>query len=686
MLKKPSVLYVLIAAVALSAGALVYLLDRQPEHTYFLFHGLTIAGAPHALFGAAGNHLPAFLHVFAFILLTAAVAGSANACAIRIGAAWFVIASLFEFGQHPAVSPLVAASLPAWFAPVPVLDNTAAYFLGGTFDPLDFLAIAMGTVAAGLIVALTRNSATPPPFNGRQYGVFRRLALGGTSLIGMLAIIGSGGGDGDVILGSGGDDSLLYVSGNNSDALLVFDDASSVSGNTAASRTVTAATLNEPRGIAVDMARNRIYVANFSDSSILVFSNARTMSGDTAPNRTISGGSLDGPTGLYLDVVNDRLYATSNGGDSVLVYDNASTAIAPARTLTGVDTDLDGPVGIYADTTRNLLYVANAGITNQILVFNNAASANANIAPVRSIPVSSAPAGIFVDVMADRLYVVSGNSVLVFDGASTANSSSTPNRVIAGGASMLNLPRDIFVDTGTDRLYVANSGDDTVLVYDSASTANGSPAPSRILSLPTSADPWGIYVDVTPIVLPSTASLDGLVRFDGAVSVAEADGIIEAPRTGDTEVFPGPAIIYRQFYSFEWMGIPSSVSLQSATLRLYQANVEGTPYGIGSLGSVTVDHVNYGTTLDSADYNAVALTANIGTLSTEMSLAYKTLNVTASVASDIQASRSRSQYRLGFSGENNTDFTDDDYVQFTDAEDSCCAVNKPPQMVITIRP
>lgn len=79
-------------------------------------------------------------------MLLTAVTESADSRLIRIGTAWFVIASLFEFGQHPSISPFIAASLPG-FAHVPVLDNTAAYFLKGTFDPLDFLAIVLGIVA-----------------------------------------------------------------------------------------------------------------------------------------------------------------------------------------------------------------------------------------------------------------------------------------------------------------------------------------------------------------------------------------------------------------------------------------------------------------------------------------------------------------------------------------------------------
>ena len=598
MPRKQSVLYVVLAAVALSVGLLVYLLDRQPEHTYFLSHALTHAHAPYALFGVAGNYLPAFLHVYAFMLLTVAVAGSSNARLIRIGAAWFVIASLFEFGQHPAVSPLIAASLPAWFAHVPMLDNTAAYFLKGTFDPLDFLAMVLGIVAAGLTVVLVRYGVKPWLPGKPRYSIFRYLALGGTSLVGMLAIIGcSGGGDGDFNHGSA-DDSLIYVSGNASDALLVYEAANSVSGSTAASRTVAGGntTLDEPRSIAVDMARNRIYVANAVDNSILVFSSARTMTGDIAPARTISGGSLNGPSGLFIDVVNDRLYVTNNGGDSVLIYDNASTATTPTRSLTGVATNLDEPAGIYVDTTRNLLYVANAGTTNQVLVFNNAATVNSNIAPDGRSRFQVLPREYSWMWWRIACMWCQENTIRVFDGASTANSASTPDRTISGGGSMLNQPRDIFVDTGTDRLYVANAVDDTVLVFNNASTVNGSPAPNRILNLPTFTDPWGIFVDVTPIVIGSTANRDGYVLDDN--SSVNTDPVGDGPKTGDVEDFLATRLVARQFYSFELTGIPSNASVRSATLRLYQANVEGTPYGIGNLGSVIVDHVNYDTSLD----------------------------------------------------------------------------------------
>lgn len=591
---RPSVLYVVIAAVALAIGLLVYLLDRQPEHTYFLFHGLPHAFAPLSLFGGAGNHLPASLHVYAFMLLTVAVAGSSNARLIRIGAAWLAIASLFELGQHPAAATLAVAALPAWFASIPVLDNTAAYLLKGTFDLLDLLFIALGAVAACLTVVATRKEARIPLPGKSPSRALRYFSLGGITLFGMLAVVGSG--------------------------------------------------------------------------------------GDNAGLTPVSAG----PTALFIDVVNDRLYVSNTGNNSVSVYDNASLlngAVTPDRTLTGNLTALNAPKGIYVDSTRNLLYVSNG--TNQILVFSDAASTAGNTAPIRTIDGLSTPGGIFVDVLADRLYVANtgANSILVFDNASTATSTSLPDRVLSGGSSSLNQPRDVFVDTGTDRLYAANGGDDSVLVFNNASTANDPDMPARVLNLTASTGPWGIYVDDTPLVIGSTASLDGFARSDGTASASGS------PATGDMDDGYSPGVGWRQLYSFDIANIPAGAAIASAILRLYQCDVQGSPYTF--LGNVIVDHMNYGDAFDpfGSAYSGGAVALNIGTLSTTASPGYRSLSVATRVQGDLAAPRERSQYRLRFSTQEYNLDGNDDFAQFTDAEDSSCAgtaTNKPPQLAVTL--
>ena len=512
-------------------------------------------------------------------------------------------------------------------------------------------------------------------------------------LLGALALAGCYGSGGDrgtiVQVSATGTKSQLYVSGNADHRLLIYNDANAVSGSVMPNRVVAGGltTLFGPRGIAVDMARDQIYVTNYLNDSILVFHNARTVTGDDAPSRMITGAPLSRPSALFMDMVNNRLYVANTNGNSILIYDNANTlngGVAPSRTLTGGMTTLSAPTGVYVDITRNLLYVANG--SNQILVFNNAAitPGTINIAPLRTISISSNTAGIFVDVMEDRLYVANtgANSLFVFNSASTANSSSIPARTLSGGGSMLSQPRGVFVDLGTDRLYVANAGDNSILVFNNASTVNNPAAPNRTLGLPALTDPWGVYVDVTPIVIGSTQNVDGFITSDGTTYTAIVSG--GAPRTGDDESFLAGSSA-RQFFSFDLSNIPTNVSVNSATLRLYQtAPTVGAPFSV--LGSVRADHVDYGVALDGSAGDFDSLLGLIGTLSTNDTAGYRMLNVTAQVMSDLAGGLGHSQYRLRFSPvEINNDFSSD-YVQYTDAEDSCCSANRPPQLAVTLKP
>ncbi|MEW6332264.1 MAG: hypothetical protein AB1560_12475 [Pseudomonadota bacterium] len=517
----------------------------------------------------------------------------------------------------------------------------------------------------------------------------RILVLTGTIFLVVLLLAacnGDGGDGGTVVPPVSGTGSQLYVGGNTSPRLLIYNDANTASGSTLPNRVVSGGltTLNGPRGIAVDMAHDQIYVANFLGDSVLVFHNARTVTGGEAPARTIIGGPLNKPSALFMDAVNDRLYVANTGGNSVLVYDNASSlngAAVPDRILTGNATSLIAPTGIYSDITRNLLYVTNGD--NRMLVFSDAATTTGNVPPARTVSGLSSPTGIYVDVMMDRLYVANTgtNSIAVFDGVSTADGSPAPDRVLFGGVTGLVGPRDVFVDTGTDRLYVANFGNDSVLVFDGAGSVNGNVAPTRSLGLMAATGPWGLYVDVSPIVVGSTANLDGYARSDSTASATSS------PATGDREAgFFG--VGWRQLYSFGIASIPASATITSATLRLHQCDVSGSPYAL--LGNVVVDHVSYGDTFDpfGGAYDGATVAFNIGTLSTSASLGNRTLNVTTRVQNDLAASRLHSQYRLRFSPfDVNFDFADD-FAQFTDAEDSPCAgttTNQPPQLAITLK-
>jgi hypothetical protein len=110
------------------------------------------------VFGQIGGSLPAFSHAFAFSLLTAALMGRTRGAAAGACLGWLLVDSVFELGQHPAVSGKLARAMPPGLESLPILGRAGDFFLAGTFDWKDLLSIALGALVA--------------------YGVIRRTARG----------------------------------------------------------------------------------------------------------------------------------------------------------------------------------------------------------------------------------------------------------------------------------------------------------------------------------------------------------------------------------------------------------------------------------------------------------------------------------------------------------------------------
>ena len=181
----------------------------------------------------------------------------------------------------------------------------------------------------------------------------------------------------------------------------------------------------------------------------------------------------------------------------------------------------------------------------------------------------------------------------------------------------------------------------------------------------------------TTTTLLSNGALDGFAGSNGT-----AFAIPSPPVTGDGDaVLPG--VGFRQFFSFDLSSVPNNATIESANLQLYQARVDGTPYA--GLGTVIVDRVDLGAGLDAADYSGGTLTTNIGTLSSTTTIEYKNLDVTNAVRADKTSNKPRAEFRIRWSiaDSNNNGLTD--RALFTDAEDSCCTVSRPPQLVVTYR-
>ena len=145
----------IIAISALCIGVLVYVFDRNAESIYLLPNWLSFNSTTGSFFGTIGNYIPTFVHVYAFILLTAAVAVPSITSIIPVCLSWFSLDSLLEVAQISSIARWIAMHTPDWFSGIPLLENTASYFMLGTFDALDLVSIAAGTLAAYLTVAIT---------------------------------------------------------------------------------------------------------------------------------------------------------------------------------------------------------------------------------------------------------------------------------------------------------------------------------------------------------------------------------------------------------------------------------------------------------------------------------------------------------------------------------------------------
>ncbi len=148
-----------VAIGVLAIGVLVYLLDRQPGSVYFIPDWISLANNLSPIFGQIGHHLPTFVHVYAFILLTVVVAVPAISKLVPVCLAWFAIDSLFEVAQLNPIAQWIGSHTPIWFSGIPFLDNTADYFLSGTFDMLDLLSIATGALVAYLTIVISTRRA-----------------------------------------------------------------------------------------------------------------------------------------------------------------------------------------------------------------------------------------------------------------------------------------------------------------------------------------------------------------------------------------------------------------------------------------------------------------------------------------------------------------------------------------------
>jgi hypothetical protein len=92
--------------------------------------------------------------------------------------------------------------------------------------------------------------------------------------------------------------------------------------------------------------------------------------------------------------------------------------------------------------------------------------------------------------------------------------------------------------------------------------------------------------------------------------------------------------------------VDSGDTILSATLRVKQTGTVGSPYTVH--GALVVDHVDFGASMNSDDHDPTVLASNIGTLSSDATLGFKELDVTAEVAAAVAASDFTVDFLLRF--------------------------------------
>jgi len=279
----------------------------------------------------------------------------------------------------------------------------------------------------------------------------------------------------------------IYVSNTPANTVLRFGSASTVNGNATPNATIagSATQLSTPQYLALDEPNDRLFVANQGASSILIFEHASTKSGNVVPDRTISGSNtmLASPQDMQLDATRNLLYVAD--GAHVLVFATASTVNgnpAPARNISAGFTI----AALLIDSGGDRMFLANSS-SNAINVYDAASTLNNVVSPNRILSGSqtqlSSPSGLQIDGNGRLVVSDFGSaSITIYAGAATLNGSIPPSATINGSNTHLSSPTQIAVVNSSNQLFVADGTAASVVLFTNLATANGNVSPSSVIN------------------------------------------------------------------------------------------------------------------------------------------------------------------------------------------------------------
>jgi hypothetical protein len=147
-----------IGVLGLLIGGAVYIIDRPPDRTY-LFNLLPIWLSGYStgprLSTVVGGSLPPFIHALSFSMITSSLYPPKTLIYASICLTWLFIGVIFELGQGPG--KWIVQLIPEYIDSIPCIGSVRDYFLLGTFDVLDLLAVILGSSIGFLLLLFTRN-------------------------------------------------------------------------------------------------------------------------------------------------------------------------------------------------------------------------------------------------------------------------------------------------------------------------------------------------------------------------------------------------------------------------------------------------------------------------------------------------------------------------------------------------
>jgi hypothetical protein len=276
------------------------------------------------------------------------------------------------------------------------------------------------------------------------------------------------------------DQTLGILAVQSDDNILVFDAAASgnIAPISAINSGVTA--LDNPGGVAVDLAHGELFVANSGAVPAMTVYDRTMQGGDGAPLRTLATpGFASFTADVAFDAAHDELItATANPAKIDFHARTASGAAAPLRSISGSNTQLRQVDAVALDAVNDAVVVADDNDT--ILRFARTFT-DGNEAPLTSIAGSntglSQVQSIFVDDVNAEIFVAGKSGISVFRLTDSGNIA--PIRTL----SLANSARGVLVDPVANELFVIEEFEFPIRVYSRTATANAGPL--RTILAPT---------------------------------------------------------------------------------------------------------------------------------------------------------------------------------------------------------